>query len=39
MSVRNILVEEVMSKNIFSLGRNDTLSVADELMQFAITDA
>jgi len=33
MSVRNILVEEVMSKNIFSLGRNDTLSVADELMK------
>jgi len=33
MSVRNILVEEIMSKNVFTLGRNDTLSVADDLMK------
>ena len=33
MSVRNILVEEVMSKNIFTLGRNDALRVADDLMK------
>jgi acetoin utilization protein AcuB len=33
MSVRNILVEEVMSTDIFTLGRNDTLSVADDLMK------
>lgn len=33
MSVRNILVEEVMSKNIFTLGRNDTLRIADDLMK------
>ena len=33
MSVRNILVEEVMSTDVFTLGRNDNLSVADDLMK------
>lgn len=33
MSVRNILVEEVMSTDVFTLERNDKLSVADELMK------
>ena len=33
MSVRNILVEEVMSTDVFTLERNAKLSVADELMK------
>ena len=33
MSVRSILVEDVMSTDIFTLGRNDKLSVADDLMK------
>ena len=33
MSVRNILVEEVMSTDIFTLERNAKLSIADELMK------
>ena len=33
MSVRNILVEEVMSTDVFTLGHNDKLSVADDLMK------
>ena len=33
MSVRNILVEEVMSTDVFTLERNDKLNVADELMK------
>jgi len=33
MSVRNILVEEVMSTGVFTLGRNEKLSVADDLMK------
>jgi len=33
MSVRTILVEEVMSTDVFTLGRNDKLSVADDLIK------
>ncbi len=33
MSQRNLLVEEVMSKDVFTLGRNDKLSIADDLMK------
>ena len=33
MSVRTILVEDVMSTDVFTLGRNDKLSVADDLMK------
>ena len=33
MSVRTILVEEIMSTDVFTLGRNDKLSVADDLMK------
>jgi CBS domain-containing membrane protein len=33
MSVRNILVEEVMSRDVFTLERNQKLSVADDLMK------
>jgi len=33
MSVRAILVENVMSTDVFTLGRNDKLSVADDLMK------
>jgi CBS domain-containing membrane protein len=33
MSVRTILVENVMSTDVFTLGRNDKLSVADDLMK------
>jgi len=33
MSVENILVEDVMSTDVFTLGRNDKLSIADDLMK------
>ena len=33
MSERNLLVEEVMSRDVFTLGRNDKLSVADDVMK------
>jgi CBS domain-containing membrane protein len=33
MSVGNILVGDVMSTDVFTLGRNDTLSIADDLMK------
>lgn len=33
MSVRTILVEDIMSTDVFTLGRNDKLSVADDLMK------
>lgn len=33
MSVGNFLVEDVMSTDVFTLGRNDTLSIADDLMK------
>ncbi len=33
MSVRTILVENIMSTDVFTLGRNDKLSVADDLMK------
>lgn len=33
MSKRNLRVEDVMSRELFTLGRNDTLSVADDLMK------
>ena len=33
MSVSEILVEDVMSTDVFTLGRNETLSVADNLMK------
>ncbi len=33
MSVRTILVEDVMSTDVFTLGRNDKLSVADDLIK------
>lgn len=33
MSERNLLVEEVMSRDVFTLGRNDKLSVADGVMK------
>jgi len=33
MSVRTILVENVMSTDVFTLGWNDKLSVADDLMK------
>ncbi len=33
MSVRSILVEEIMSTDVFTLGRNDKLSVADDVMK------
>lgn len=33
MSVGKILVEDVMSTNVFTLGRNDRLSIADDLLK------
>lgn len=33
MSKRNLRVEDLMSRELFTLGRNDKLSVADELMK------
>ena len=33
MSERNLLVEEVMSRDVFTLGRNDKLTVADDVMK------
>ena len=33
MSVRTILVEDVMSTEVFTLGRNDKLSIADNLLK------
>ena len=33
MSERNLLVEDVMSRDVFTLGRNDKLSVADDVMK------
>ena len=33
MSVRTFLVEDIMSTDVFTLGRNDKLSVADDLMK------
>ena len=33
MSKHNLRVEDVMSREVFTLGRNDTLSVADDLMK------
>ena len=33
MSVPTILVEDIMSTDVFTLGRNDKLSVADDLMK------
>ncbi len=33
MSVRTILVEDIMSTDVFTLGRNDKLNVADDLMK------
>ena len=33
MSKRNLIVEDVMSRDVFTLGRNDKLSVADDLMK------
>ena len=33
MSVRSILVDDIMSTEVFTLGRNDKLSVADDLMK------
>ncbi len=33
MSVRTILVKDVMSSDVFTLGRNEKLSIADDLMK------
>ena len=33
MSVRTILVEDIMSTDVFTLDRNDKLSIADDLMK------
>lgn len=33
MSERNLLVEDVMSRNVFTLARNDKLSIADDVMK------
>lgn len=33
MSVRNLIAEDVMSRDVFTLGRNEKLSVADDVMK------